>query len=226
MTSKTKDRSDTIILFDLDGTLIDSTQAIVKSFRYAFNQNKFDIQVSDQDITKLIGYPLEYMFEKLGAPKNKIEIYIDSYKSLYRQINHDYTTLLPGALSSIQLARSFATLGIVTTKTTKYTTPMLKQFDILKYFDVIIGRQEVTNPKPHPEPILKAIADLQPKPNTSIYMIGDTILDMQSAYDAKVYGIGVLCGYGTYKELSKYSDTIVDDSMQAVLSIQNFKTSK
>ncbi len=221
MTSKSSAHTDTVILFDLDGTLIDSTQAIVMSFRYAFADHKFDRQISDTDITRLIGYPLEYMFEKLGVPKNKIDRYIDSYKSLYRQINHDHTTLLPGALSSIQLAFSFATLGIVTTKTTKYTTPMLEQFGILRYFDVIIGRQEVTHPKPHPEPILKAIAQLKPNPNSSIYMIGDTILDMISATEANVSAIAVLCGYGELDDLSAYTDNIFKDSLEAVQAIKN-----
>jgi phosphoglycolate phosphatase len=164
------------------------------------------------------------MFEKLLVPKVQIDMFVDSYKVLYRKINHQYTKLLPNALQSLKLASSFATLGIVTTKTTKYTTPMLEHFDILSYFDVVIGRQEVINPKPHPEPILKALQSLNPKPNSSIYMIGDTILDMQSAKDAQVCGVGVLCGYGSFELLSKYSQIVTQDSLQAVQTILNQTT--
>ncbi|RLA74233.1 MAG: HAD family hydrolase [Epsilonproteobacteria bacterium] len=214
-------KSKPIILFDLDGTLIDSTQAIVKSFKHSFEQNSFEFKGKNKDITNLIGYPLEYMFEALKVPNDKIDIFIKSYKKLYRQINQNSTKLLPNALKSIKLANSFATLGIVTTKTTRYTLPMLKEFGILHFFDTIIGRQEVIYPKPHPEPILKAIENLNTIQSKHIYMIGDTILDMMSAKDANICGIGVLCGYGTNSQLSKYSQIVVDDTFEAVQIIKN-----
>ena len=56
-----------IILFDLDGTLIDSTDAILASFKSSFLDNKFEFEKDDEEIKKLIGYPLDVMFTNLGV---------------------------------------------------------------------------------------------------------------------------------------------------------------
>ena len=112
-----------IILFDLDGTLIDSTEAILESFYYSFDKNK-DLFVFDQDdkaIKQYIGYTLEDMFGALGVPTIHIDKFVASYKEHYRKISNEKTILLPDAKEAILLASSFATLGIVTTKTTQYS---------------------------------------------------------------------------------------------------------
>ncbi len=210
-----------IILFDLDGTLIDSTDAIINTFNFSFNQLSFDFKGNDEDIKQLIGYPLDIMYAKLGVPNKNIQKFVDSYKNRYQQISLKQTYLLNDAIQCLKLASTFARLGIVTTKTTQYTTPILKNMDILKYFEVIIGRQEVIHPKPHPEPILKAmqLMNINNK-NYNIYMVGDTKLDLIAANDAGVNSVGVLCGYGSLKNMSKYSNMIYDTTLQAVQNIQ------
>lgn len=210
-----------IILFDLDGTLIDSTDAIVDTFLYSFDKNNFDFKGTKRDITKLIGYPLDIMYKQLGIEPKDIQLYVDTYKTRYREISLAQTKLLPHARESVKLAASFARLGIVTTKTTKYTIPLLEDMGLLQYFEIIIGRQEVKNPKPHPEPILKAMESLNVSTDDyDIFMIGDTKLDLIAAKEADIYGIGVLCGYGEQEELARYSDVIVTDSLLAVNHIK------
>ena len=210
-----------VILFDLDGTLIDSTKAIVGTFKYSFEKLQFDFKGNDEDIKNEIGYPLEIMYANLGVPKDKVWNFVDVYKQRYRTISIEQTTLLDGAVESIKLASNFARLGIVTTKTTLYTIPLLEDMDIMKYFEVIIGRQEVKNPKPHPEPVLKAMEAMNvTNSNCKIYMIGDTKLDLIAAKDAGIKGIGVLCGYGNREELKQYSSIVVSNSLEAVKSIK------
>ncbi|MCK5293159.1 MAG: HAD family hydrolase [Arcobacteraceae bacterium] len=211
-----------VILFDLDGTLIDSTDAIVGTFNHSFKKMKFDFKGDDEDIKNVIGYPLEIMYQELGVPTTKIWDFVDTYKMRYREISLDQTTLLDDAIESLKLASSFARLGIVTTKTTQYTIPLLEDMDIMKYFECIIGRQEVENPKPHPEPVLKAmdIMDVT-NGNYDIYMVGDTKLDLIAARDASIKGIGVLCGYGKIEELKQYTSIVVSNSLEAVKSIKN-----
>jgi len=210
-----------VVLFDLDGTLIDSTEAIVDTFYYTFEKFGINFYGSSKDIEKLIGYPLEDMYRAFGVEDNLIEEIVLSYKDKYQYVALEKTSLIDNAISSLQLASSFATLGIVTTKTTKYTLPLLKYLDILKYFKTIVGRMEVTHPKPHPEPILTALKNLKVDSKENVFMIGDTKLDLISAQKAKVCGIGVLTGYGTKEELSKYSSFVAKDSLEAVKIIQN-----
>lgn len=206
-----------IILFDLDGTLIDSTDAITSTFLHAFSKHSFDFKGSIEDIKKQIGYPLDIMFENLGVSKSVVWDFVDSYKMRYKDISVAQTTLLENAFEAVNLASKFAKLGVVTTKTRIYSTPILDNFDIGKHFEVIIGREDVENPKPHEEPILKALHSLNyDKNKNEAFMIGDTKLDLISAKNASINSIGLLCGYSNEEELSQYTNIIKKDSLEAV----------
>lgn len=206
-----------IILFDLDGTLIDSTDAIVSTFRFAFKEQGFDFRGSDKNIKDLIGYPLDIMFERLGVSKQKVWDYVDSYKNRYRVISVEQTTLLENAFEAVQVASKIARVSVVTTKTRMYTIPILDNFNITQYFEIITGRENVENPKPHPEPILKTLAQMNyDKNKDEVYMIGDTKLDLICANEAKVNAIGVLCGYSDEEELLKYTNIVKKDALEAI----------
>lgn len=212
-----------IILFDLDGTLIDSTDAIVSTFHHSFRVHNFK-HVEDEKIKALIGYPLDIMYSELGVSDNMVWDFVATYKEEYRKISTIKTLLLPNAIESIKKASEFATLGIVTTKTGKYSKVLMEHFDLMKYFKVLIGREDVDNPKPHAQPILKALEVLDTN-NREIWMIGDTKLDLLSAKNAQVNSIGVLCGYGDEKTLKKFSNVILNDALEAVLFLENRKKS-
>ncbi|MCD6211629.1 MAG: HAD hydrolase-like protein, partial [Sulfurovum sp.] len=148
-----------IILFDLDGTLIDSTEAILESFTVAYKT--FQEEVPADDLIKAeIGHPLDHMFSTLGVKEDKIWDYVHAYKMHYRKIFCAKTVLLPEAREAVELASQHATLGIVTTKTAKYSIELLEHMGLMDYFEVLIGRENVEHPKPHPEPIQKALLKL------------------------------------------------------------------
>jgi phosphoglycolate phosphatase len=209
------------ILFDLDGTLIDSTEAIVGCFYHSFKELNYDFQGDEEDIKNEIGYPLDVMYATLGVPATDVMNFVNSYKQEYRKVSEAKTFLLEDAYEAVKLASTFARLGVVTTKTTEYSIPLLKNFKIFDFFETIIGRQEVTNPKPHPEPIQKAIANLNVTTDDIIYMIGDTKLDLIAANEAGVKGVGVLCGYGKEQDLKNYTSEIYTNSLTAIEGIKN-----
>ena len=209
------------ILFDLDGTLIDSTQAILESFNVAFNT--FNKKTPDEKkIKKLIGLPLDIMFEQLGIDKKIVWNYVDVYKKHYRKISTKKTKLLPNAKEAIKIASKFAKLGIVTTKTARYSKDLMEYFGLMDYFEILIGRENVDNPKPHPEPILKAIYLMNANKESS-FMIGDTCLDMVSSKEAGVFGIGVKGDYTPFEELKRCADIVKKDALEAVEFIKNVK---
>lgn len=209
------------ILFDLDGTLIDSTDAIVSTFLHSFEELNYDFKGEEEDIKSLIGYPLNIMYAKLGIHEEDVWDFVASYKNRYKKISKAQTLLLKDSVEALKLASSFARLSIVTTKTGKYTIPLLEHLDILKYFEIITGYENVENHKPHEEPILKTLELMNIKDKTNVWMVGDTYLDLESASNAKVNSVGVLCGYGTKESLLKYSSNVVENSKQAVEFIQN-----
>ncbi len=204
----------------MDGTLIDSTDAIVLSFLDVFE--KFDLQKpTPKKIKKYIGYTLEDMFLNMQVEKKYINECVKEYKSFYRQRALDTTTFLPGAKEAVEKAFAFANLGIVTTKTGKYSKEILEHLGIMEYFDVLIGREDVTYPKPHKEPIQKALS-LMPYIQKNIWMIGDTRFDLLSAKNAGINAIGVLSGYGSKDELVKYTSFIEEDAFLAVTFLEQF----
>ncbi len=206
-----------IILFDLDGTLIDSTDAIVSTFYHSFKELNFDFKGNDEDIKSLIGYPLDIMYKDLGVDESKVWDFVDSYKNRYREISVEQTTLLENAYEAVELASKFARGSVVTTKTRTYTMPLLENFNIAQFFEVVTGRENVQNPKPHPEPILVTLEQMNYDKNIdSVWMIGDTKLDLIAANEANVNSIGVLCGYGNEKELRKYTDFVELNALSAI----------
>jgi len=210
-----------VILFDLDGTLIDSTDAILSTFHHACELHKFQ-KVTDEEIMSLIGYPLDIMFKSVGVSDDKVWDFVSSYKEEYRKISTQKTLLLASAKEAVIKASEFATLGIVTTKTGRYSEVLMEYFELMRYFDVLIGREHVENPKPHAEPILKAMEQLDTE-NKEIWMVGDTKLDLISAKNANVNSIGVLSGYGDENELKQFGDIVLDDVLQAVNYLKSRK---
>jgi len=211
-----------IILFDLDGTLIDSTEAILESFHYACDFYGYK-HPDDETIKALIGHPLDIMFARVGVAQEHVWDFVAAYKEHYREISTQKTLLLPYAREAVLLAAEFAKLGIVTTKTGKYSEVLMEHFGLMDKFEVLIGREHVEHPKPHAEPILKALEafDVNDK---DVWMIGDTELDMVAADAAGVASIAVLSGYDNREKLKKFTNVIFSDAYEAVRWLKSRKT--
>jgi phosphoglycolate phosphatase len=206
-----------IILFDLDGTLIDSTEAIVSTFLHSFNQLEFNFTGNEEDIKNLIGYPLDIMYKDLGVEEDRVWDFVDTYKQRYKIISKEKTLLLENAYEAVELASQIGRVSVVTTKTRTYTMPLLEHFNIEQFFEIVTGRENVQNPKPHPEPILITLEQMNyNKDIHDVWMIGDTKLDLIAANEANVNSIGLLCGYGNEEELRKYTSNIKQNSLEAI----------
>ncbi|DAB29750.1 MAG TPA: hydrolase [Sulfurimonas sp. UBA12504] len=207
-----------IILFDLDGTLIDSTEAILESFHHTFESHGCS-QRDTKMVKSLIGYPLDIMFYELGIEQENVWDFVATYKEHYRLISTQKTILLSNAREAIVKASGFAELGIVTTKTGEYSQILLEHFGLMQYFKVLIGREDVENPKPHEEPILKALESFN-SDEKDIWMVGDTKLDLLCASNAQIKSIAVLSGYDTYKTLKKFTNVVLSDALEAVAYLE------
>ena len=103
----------------------------------------------------------------------------------------------------------------MTTKTGRYSRELLEHFGVMHYFEVLIGREDVENPKPHPEPINKALA-LMACDRSTCWMIGDTRLDVEAAKNASIGCVAVTTGYDNRDQLSTLIDVIEKDALEAV----------
>ncbi len=212
-----------VILFDLDGTLIDSTEAILYSFKKSFEAFGV-VPPKEVDILPQIGHPLFDMFVNLGVPKSIANDYVKVYKDNYRQIHTQKTLLLNGAKEAVEKAyKSSAILGVVTTKTGTYSKELLEHFGLMQYFGTLVGSEDVKNHKPNPEPIYLALKRLNVTKSSNIYMIGDTCMDILAAKNADIKGIAVEFKYTPIDELKKCSSVVKSSVLEAINNILDNK---
>ena len=207
-----------ILLFDLDGTLIDSTQAILESFINASLFFGFNFKGRENEIQALIGHPLREMFVKMGLPQGEIEECVKLYRSNYERIYLEKTILLPKVKDSFKNLPSSYLLGVVTSKSSYFSKKILENLGMLDYFFRVVGIDDVSEPKPSVEPIYTALEGLE-YDKSRVYMIGDTFFDMQSAKNAGVVGIGVQGKYD--KNLAEYTDFVFSDMQEALEHIKH-----
>lgn len=220
-------KSSAAILFDMDGTLIDSTDAIVGSIEESFHAHGLTPPSPDK-IHSLVGHPLQEMFSMLDVPEELMEATIESYRIHFRRLGPVHTKLLTGAREAVILASQFARTAIVTTKTGWYTRELIKDLKIDEYIETVVGYEDVKYPKPHPEPVLKALNDLNLLRNGNVregcmaYMIGDTFMDVSSARQAGIGSAALISGHGKMEDIIKENpDIICRDVNEAVMRIRS-----
>ncbi|MGJ9457599.1 pyrophosphatase PpaX [Oceanobacillus sp. CF4.6] len=203
------------ILFDLDGTLIDTNELINASFRHTFEHYK--LAFTPDEILEFNGPPLIETFQKIDPEK------ADRMVATYREHNlseHDnYVTAFPQVIETLEeLLKREIKLGIVTTKMTKSVNMGLTLTGLDRFFDTIITFDHVSRPKPHAEPVLKAMESLQADPATTL-MVGDNHHDIESGKNANVQTAGVAWSHKGKERLMEYNPTYMLEQMSDLLKI-------
>lgn len=171
------------VLFDLDGTVLDTSDLIISSFKHTFRKH-YNRELADSEIYDFFGKTLRTAMEYLGP--DQVEELIKTYRE-YSLNNHDQMiTTFNGVVEALQsLYKAGIAMSIVTSKTESTALRGLKLFNLDHYFSVIIGADQCQNHKPHPEPVLVALSKLQVKPEECL-MVGDSSFDLISARQANV----------------------------------------
>ena len=178
------------VLFDLDGTLIDSNHLIITTFKYVFETELPHIIMKDEDYIPFIGPTLVQGFGKYVKEESQIQHLVQVYRKKNLEIHDELITAFDGALDLlIHLKSKGIQTGIVSSKMHFLVERGLKVTGLLPYIDVIIGSDDVINHKPHPEPIIKAL-NLFDDIDEAIY-IGDHPNDILSGKAAGVKTIGM-----------------------------------
>ena len=176
------------LLFDFDGTLLDTNELIVQTFMHIFDE-RFPGQFSTQDCLKFIGPSLKQTFDELTP--GETEGMIKKYKE-WNTCHHD--ELVKGYDAVVETLEQLHTegikLAIVSTKSQEGLARGLNVLGAGHLFEVIIGLDEVTHVKPHPEPVLLALEKLGVTKEEAI-MIGDNSHDIEGGKNAGVRTAGV-----------------------------------
>lgn len=191
----------TTFLLDLDGTLIDSVRLILDSYHYTTTKHALPPR-TDAEWLAGLGTPLSAQFAAYADSTARMAELIASYRE-YNLSHHDaQVTAYPGVVETVRtLASRGIGLGLVTSKNRSGAERGLRVIGLEGAFPVIVGSDDVTNAKPHPEPVLKAMATIGATPKTTVY-IGDSTHDMESGRAAGVRTAAVLWGPFTRDDLS------------------------
>lgn len=181
------------LLFDLDGTLIDSIDLILRSYRHTMMVHRGE-EPPDDIWMEGLGTPLSVQFRRWTDDESEIRAMVETYRT-YNLAHHDeLVRAYDGVVEQVlRLDAGGKTLGLVTSKMRGGALKGLRLVGIEAAFDVVVGSDEVTHPKPHPEPVLLALERLGRAPADAVF-IGDSRHDIECGRAAGVKTAAVLWG--------------------------------
>ena len=202
------------VLFDLDGTLIDSITLILGSMRHAFAKCERVIPSDDEWLTG-VGIPLRTMFQRYASVDVDVDRLIAAYRE-HQLANHDSLVRcydeVPQTLAAIE--RAGHPLAVVTSKGDLLARRGLELVGIASHFETIVSCDSCTRHKPHPEPVLTALERLGYEPEEALF-VGDSVHDIEAGNAAGVETVAALWGPFSKKQLAvarpdRYIDRIGD----------------
>lgn len=185
-----------LVLFDIDGTLIDSRKLIIEAKRRAFAEHGLPTPDVDR-ILSVVGLAPEQAFAVLAGNQYPVADIAQAYRRVWHAIRTEpdfADVLFPGAADLIlRLMSSGHRLGIVTGRSSSGVQHLLGREDWRDIF-CTIQTEDVAVSKPDPDMVLRALGETGAK-SSETFVIGDTTFDMQMARAAGVHAIGVSWGY-------------------------------
>jgi pyrophosphatase PpaX len=180
-----------VVLFDLDGTVIDSGAIILASMRHAAKE-VLGVEPADEDLMAAVGGPgLEAQMHAL-AP-DRVEELVTVYRA-HNEPLHDGLACCPGVEDMlVRLKDEGRRLGIVTAKRRKTVELAFDQLPLEHLFETVVGGDETKHHKPDPEPLLLALERLNADADEAAY-VGDAPFDVKAAKAAGVFSIAVTWG--------------------------------
>jgi pyrophosphatase PpaX len=169
-----------VVLFDLDGTLIDSLELLVGAMKHAFSGWSGSSPTVEEWVAT-IGRPLVWQFGQYASTPEQVQQLVQTYRA-YQYEHHDRLTRvydgIPGLLE--RLSREGHPMGVVTSKGDALANRSLTHVGLAPYFQVVVGADRTARHKPDPDPIWFALRALDREPVDAIY-IGDSPFDVMAA---------------------------------------------
>lgn len=210
-----------LIVFDCDGTLVDSQHMICAAMQKAYDSHHLPCPSRDR-LLSIVGLSLHEAFARLGAEEADFPVasLVEAYRSAFFRLRQERVGMEPlyaGAREAVeQLAALEAfRLGIATGKSQRGVRMVLGHHGLLQCFSTIKTADDAPS-KPHPGMVLDAMREVGTQPDDTI-VIGDTVYDIQMAHAAGTRAIGVGWGYHAVDDLRSAGADMVIDSFAQLL---------
>lgn len=202
------------VIFDLDGTLLDTIPLIRQTFIKVFHD--LSIPWGNGEVLKTIGLPLREVAE-VYAPE-RVEEFMSLYAEFQSTRYRELTRVFPGTIETLgALKINGYRTAVVTSKRRPPALAGMSLTGIDRYIEVAVTVDDVSRPKPDPESVVRALDLLNTSPRDSLY-VGDSWYDIQAGKQAGVTTVGVTWGMATREEIADAGPDLVVDSWREFLA--------
>lgn len=179
------------IIFDLDGTLIQTPKIIMNAFEQTFKHYLPETNLNEKELSNFLGQTLWQTFEFYSKNEKQVDDMVKYYRKVSNELIELGLETYPGAKETLQyFKKKGCIVGIVTSKMKSVAENHLKLTQLFEYVDFVIGHEDVDNHKPHPDPLLKAMDLFGSKKGDTIY-VGDHENDIKAAKNAGIESCAV-----------------------------------
>ena len=201
-----------IVIFDLDGTLVNTLPLIYEAFDAALTP-VLGHRMADDEVRSRFGPP-DNMMIRMMVPEHEAEAAIARYVAVYDERHGDLVEPLPEMASLIDHFKAKgAYLAVVTGKSRNTALITLERLGLLDQFDVVWAGDDVERQKPHPEALLRVLAAVANSDALPVVMIGDSTADILAGKAVGARTIGVLWGSPDHDDLYGSGPDVVVDSV-------------
>ncbi len=209
------------ILFDFDGTLVDSFELIFTASRHTMEEMGLPWDEAKQK--SLIGLPLVF-YAPMLVGEEKASVFVETYQKYYNQYHDSLIRLFPGIKELLAyLQKSGLTLAVVTSRRKFGTELAMKVLGIGQFFAASVVADDTEEHKPHPAPALLALKKLNKQASEAIF-VGDSPFDMACGRDAGIATCGVTWGMASADKLTPESPTYIVNNLQDLQKLLDFLT--
>jgi pyrophosphatase PpaX len=209
------------VLFDLDGTVVDTIPHILASFRHA-TADVLGEALPDEELMHHVGVPLARQMRYFTDDEQVAERLLASYREFNRRTHDEMARLYPNTRWALEaLTGTGLPMGIVTSKSRMMARRAIDLFDLGRYFPVLVTADDTTTHKPDPEPVRLGASLLGVDPVRCVY-VGDSPADIESGNGAGAGTIAATWGVACRDRLMAASpDAVIDDisELPALLGI-------
>jgi len=209
------------VLFDLDGTVVDTIPHILASFRHA-TAEVLGAALSDEVLLHHVGVPLARQMRYFTEDEAEADRLLASYRAFNHKTHDDMARLYPNTLSALTaLHGAGMPMGIVTSKSRAMAERAIALFDLGKFFKVLVTADDTDYHKPHPLPVQRGAELLGFEPVRLVY-VGDSPADIESGKGAGTATVGAAWGVASKERLlAAGPDAIIEDigDLPALLGI-------
>ena len=209
-----------LILFDLDGTLVDTSQDITCALNYALKLHGFR-ELAVEETRKLIGEGVTRLVEKILGDEQPLlrDKIIERFLEYYSEHLSDFSSIYPSVRETLERLQAYKK-AVISNKRELLSSRLLNTLDMLMYFDLVVGSDTTQEKKPSALPVIYVCSRFNIQPQETI-MVGDSTYDIDAGKKAGVKTVAVTYGYRE-REYLMDADFLIDDFKDLLVLIEKY----